>query len=82
MMKNIQQTLIKKIEKDDLYGENYLPRKFKIGVGHQSDNSIDVYTQDIGIIPIFSKDNELIGFNILVGGGLGSHHNQAQTFPD
>mgnify|MGYP001195076240 FL=1 len=71
----------KKIEKDDLYGENYLPRKFKIGVGHQSDNSIDVYTQDIGIIPIFSKDNELIGFNILVGGGLGSHHNQAQTFP-
>jgi sulfite reductase beta subunit-like hemoprotein len=68
-----------KIEEDDLYGENYLPRKFKIGVGHQLDNSIDIYTQDIGIMPIVKKDSVI--FNILVGGGLGSHHRQSQTFP-
>jgi sulfite reductase beta subunit-like hemoprotein len=68
-----------KIEKDDLYKEDYLPRKFKIGVGHQLDNSIDIYTHDIGIMPII--DGELIGLNILVGGGLGSHHRQSQTFP-
>ena len=68
-----------KIENDDLFGETYLPRKFKIGVGHQLDNSIDIYTQDIGIMPVFN--GELMGFNILVGGGLGSHHRQIQTFP-
>lgn len=68
-----------KIEKDDLYKKDYLPRKFKIGVGHQLDNSIDIYTHDIGIMPII--DGELIGLNILVGGGLGSHHRQSQTFP-
>ena len=68
-----------KIEEDDLYGENYLPRKFKIGVGHQLDNSIDIYTQDIGIMPIVKKDS--VAFNVLVGGGLGSHHRQSQTFP-
>ena len=68
-----------KIENDDLYGETYLPRKFKIGVGHQFDNSIDIYTQDIGIMPVFN--GQLMGFNILVGGGLGSHHRQSQTFP-
>ena len=68
-----------KIEKDDLYGTTYLPRKFKIGVGHQLDNSIDIYTHDVGVMPIIN--GELIGFNILVGGGLGSHHRQIQTFP-
>ncbi len=68
-----------KIEQDDLYGTTYLPRKFKIGVGHQLDNSIDIYTQDIGVMPVVN--GELIGFNILVGGGLGSHHRQSQTFP-
>ena len=71
-----------KLEEDNLYGKSYLPRKFKIGVGHQLDNSIDVYTQDIGIIPIHKAPNDsILGFNILVGGGLGSHHRQSQTFP-
>ena len=68
-----------KIEEDSLYKKTYLPRKFKIGIGHQSDNSIDIYTQDIGILPIIDGENKY--FNILVGGGLGSHHRQTQTFP-
>lgn len=68
-----------KIEEDSLYKKTYLPRKFKIGVGHQLDNSIDIYTQDIGILPVIDDDHR--DFNILVGGGLGSHHRQSQTFP-
>ena len=56
-----------------------MPRKFKIGVGHQLDNSIDIYTQDIGILPVIDGDKKF--FNILVGGGLGSHHRQSQTYP-
>ena len=68
-----------KIKEDSLYKKTYLPRKFKIGVGHELDNSIDIYTQDIGILPIIDKKNK--DFNILVGGGMGSHHRQSQTFP-
>ena len=68
-----------KIKEDTLYKRTYLPRKFKIGVGHQLDNSIDIYTQDIGILPVIDGENK--DFNILVGGGMGSHHRQSQTFP-
>lgn len=66
-------------ETETLYGKSYLPRKFKIGIGLPDDNCIDVHTNDIGIVPIL--DGELKGFNIIVGGGLGSTHRQAQTFP-
>ena len=34
---------------------------------------------DIGIVAIVDK--ELKGFNVLIGGGLGSHHRQAKTYP-
>jgi len=65
---------------EPLYGSNYLPRKFKIGIATPKDNSIDVYTQDIGLIAI--PENGLIkGFNITVGGGMGMHHKKPETFP-
>ena len=66
-------------ETETIYGKAYLPRKFKIGIGHPDDNCIDVHTHDIGIIPIFNGGLE--GFNILVGGGLGNTHRQAKTYP-
>src|SRR5438477_7632338 len=34
---------------DPLYGERYLPRKFKIGLAIAEDNTIDVLTNDLGI---------------------------------
>ncbi len=64
---------------EPLYGKSYLPRKFKIGIAEEHDNSVDVHTNDIGIVPVIN--GELKGFNVLVGGGLGSHHKQKQTFP-
>ena len=39
------------IEERPFYGETYLPRKFKIAVSHPHDNCVDVFAQDVGLIP-------------------------------
>ena len=67
-------------EVEPLYGKAYLPRKFKIGFAYPGDNCIDVYTQDIGLIAI-AEDDQLQGFNVIVGGGLGNTHNKPTTYP-
>src|SRR5271167_788784 len=38
---------------DPLYGERYLPRKFKIGLAIPEDNTIDVLTNDLAIVALF-----------------------------
>ena len=65
---------------DPLYGTRYLPRKFKIGVVYPGDNSVDVYTQDVGLVAVADGET-LLGFNVLVGGGLGMTHKKPKTFP-
>jgi sulfite reductase (ferredoxin) len=67
-------------EEEPLYGPTYLPRKFKIGITHAADNTIDVLTNDLGIVAIFDGDT-LRGYNIAIGGGLGMTHNNARTYP-
>ncbi len=63
-----------------LYGRTYLPRKFKIGLAAPADNSIDVLTNDLGIVALFEGER-LVGYNFALGGGLGMTHNQPRTFP-
>ncbi len=64
---------------EPFYGETYLPRKFKVGITLPDDNSIDVYTQDVGLIAV--PDGDAIGaVNVLVGGGLGMTHRKEDTF--
>ena len=65
---------------DPLYGESYLPRKFKIGLAIPEDNTIDVLTNDLAIVALFEGDL-LTGYNFLLGGGHGMTHNNPQTFP-
>ena len=65
---------------EPIYGKNYLPRKFKIGITIPEDNSVDVLTNDIGIF-LIHKDNKILGYNIAIGGGLGMTHNKPETFP-
>eukprot|EP00559_Dactyliosolen_fragilissimus_P002933 CAMPEP_0184861844 /NCGR_PEP_ID=MMETSP0580-20130426/6438_1 /TAXON_ID=1118495 /ORGANISM="Dactyliosolen fragilissimus" /LENGTH=594 /DNA_ID=CAMNT_0027359489 /DNA_START=216 /DNA_END=2000 /DNA_ORIENTATION=- len=65
---------------EPLYGDRYLPRKFKIGITVPGDNSIDIYTNDIGVIVICDDKGELQGFNVMVGGGMGRTHNKEATF--
>ncbi len=64
---------------EPFYGQHYLPRKFKIGFSLPGDNSVDLYTQDLGMLAVV-RDNELAGVNLMVGGGLGFTHLKADTF--
>ncbi|MGA7834044.1 MAG: NADPH-dependent assimilatory sulfite reductase hemoprotein subunit [Acidimicrobiales bacterium] len=67
------------IEERPFYGETYLPRKFKIAVAHPRDNCVDVFAQDVGLIP--GEHPELgVGFTVLVGGGLGRSYAHPDTF--
>ena len=67
-------------ESEPLYGKVYLPRKFKTGLALPEDNCIDVYGQDLGLLAIV-EDNSVSGYNVLVGGGMGMTHGNANTFP-
>ncbi len=67
-------------EEDPLYGTAYLPRKFKIGLAIPEDNSIDVLTNDLAIVALFSGDR-LEGYNFALGGSLGMTHNKPKTYP-
>ncbi|QYG32729.1 assimilatory sulfite reductase (NADPH) hemoprotein subunit [Mammaliicoccus sciuri] len=65
---------------EPMYGKTYLPRKFKIGIAVPPSNDIDVYSQDIGLIAVI-EDDQLVGFNVTVGGGMGMTHGDTKTYP-
>ncbi|MEW4453350.1 NADPH-dependent assimilatory sulfite reductase hemoprotein subunit [Bremerella sp. JC817] len=65
---------------EPLYGPTYLPRKFKCAVISPDDNCVDVYTQDLGFIAIVQQ-NEVVGYNVVVGGGMGTTPSNSATFP-
>ena len=66
-------------ETEPIYGETYLPRKYKVGVTVQGDNQIDIYSYDAGLIGVLEND-QLIGWNVVAGGGLGMSHGRPNTF--
>jgi len=65
---------------DPLYGKTYLPRKFKTAFVVPPVNDIDIFTNDLGFIAILEND-QLAGYNLAVGGGMGRSHGNAQTYP-
>ncbi len=67
-------------EDEPIYGPTYLPRKFKVAVGLPEDNCIDIYTNDLGFLAVV-RDGKVIGYNVLVGGGLGTTPSAKKTFP-
>lgn len=69
-----------KEEVEPMYGKTYLPRKFKIGIAVPPSNDIDVYSQDIGLIAVIEGE-QLVGFNVTVGGGMGMTHGDTKTYP-
>lgn len=66
---------------EPIYGTQFLPRKFKVAVTVPGDNSIDLFTNDVGVVVICNEEGELQGFNLLAGGGMGRTHRNKQTFP-
>jgi sulfite reductase (NADPH) hemoprotein beta-component len=65
---------------EPLYGKTYLPRKFKCAVVIPPDNDVDIYTQDLGFVAVVEGET-VLGFNVLVGGGMGRAHGDATTYP-
>ncbi|MFQ3264848.1 MAG: sulfite reductase (NADPH) hemoprotein beta-component [Colwellia sp.] len=65
---------------EPILGSNYLPRKFKTTVVIPPNNDIDVHANDLNFVAI-SEGGELIGFNVLVGGGLAMTHGDTGTYP-
>ncbi len=67
-------------KQEPLYGSTYLPRKFKCAVTVPGDNSVDLLTNDIGIVAFTSKEGSFEGCNFYIGGGMGRTHNNEETF--
>jgi len=65
---------------DPLYGRQYLPRKFKIAFVIPPTNDMDVFTNCLGFVAVVEND-QVIGYNLLVGGGMGRSHGNAATYP-
>lgn len=69
-------------EEDEVYGETYLPRKFKIGIAVPPRNDVDIFSQDIGMAPHLNAAGDAVeGYSIWVGGGFGMTHNMQHTRP-
>ncbi len=68
-------------EAEPIYGDRYLPRKFKIGFAIPPTNDVDVFAQDLGFIAILDESGALQGYNVTVGGGMGATHGDAETYP-
>jgi sulfite reductase (ferredoxin) len=67
-------------EVEPIYGPTYLPRKFKTAVGLASDNCVDLYANDLGLMAVVEND-QILGYNVLVGGGMGFMPSAEKTFP-
>ena len=67
-------------EVEPILGKSYLPRKFKTTVVIPPQNDIDVHANDLNFVAI-AEAGQLVGFNVLVGGGLAMTHGDKSTYP-
>lgn len=65
---------------EPILGQTYLPRKFKTTVSVPPNNEVDVHANDLNFVAIAEK-GKLVGFNVLVGGGLAMTHGDTSTYP-
>ena len=65
---------------EPIYGQHYLPRKFKIAIAIPPENDVDIFANDLGFIAVV-ENGRLAGFNVTVGGGMGMSHNNKATYP-
>lgn len=66
-------------EHEPIYGVTYLPRKFKTAIAFPFDNSVDVLTNDLALVAVV-EDDQVVGYNIYVGGGMGMTPAKKTTF--
>jgi sulfite reductase (ferredoxin) len=65
---------------EPIYGKTYLPRKFKTAFSLPEDNCTDIHANDLGFLGVVVS-GRLVGYNVLVGGGLGTTPSAQKTFP-
>jgi sulfite reductase (NADPH) hemoprotein beta-component len=68
------------MDNEPIYGNIYLPRKFKIAFAIPPHNDVDVLAHDLGFIAT-AEDGKLTGFTITAGGGMGATHGDPATYP-
>ncbi|KAJ1679782.1 Sulfite reductase [NADPH] subunit beta, partial [Spiromyces aspiralis] len=67
---------------EPLYGPAYLPRKFKVAIAIPPENDVDVFAYDLGYIAVLDERQEnILGYNVVIGGGMGMTHNNKKTYP-
>ncbi len=71
---------VEESDKEPILGSNYLPRKFKTTVVIPPQNDVDVHANDLNFVAI-AEEGQLVGFNVLVGGGLAMTHGDTSTYP-
>jgi sulfite reductase (NADPH) hemoprotein beta-component len=67
-------------QEEPILGHTYLPRKFKIAIALPPHNDVDVFAHDLGFIAIVQRGG-IIGYNVVVGGGMGMTHGEPETYP-
>ncbi|MBT2968077.1 assimilatory sulfite reductase (NADPH) hemoprotein subunit [Vibrio anguillarum] len=67
-------------DEEPILGNNYLSRKFKTTVVIPPQNDVDVHANDLNFVAI-AEQGRLVGFNVLVGGGLAMTHGDTSTYP-
>ncbi|MGF1716096.1 assimilatory sulfite reductase (NADPH) hemoprotein subunit [Photobacterium chitinilyticum] len=67
-------------DEEPILGSTYLPRKFKTTVVIPPQNDVDIHANDLNFIAI-AEEGKLVGFNVLVGGGLAMTHGDKSTYP-
>ncbi|UJF18001.1 assimilatory sulfite reductase (NADPH) hemoprotein subunit [Vibrio sp. SS-MA-C1-2] len=67
-------------DQEPILGQSYLPRKFKTTVVIPPNNDVDLHANDLNFVAI-AKKGKLVGFNVLVGGGLAMTHGDTATYP-
>jgi sulfite reductase (ferredoxin) len=65
---------------EPIYGKFYMPRKFKMAIGYTLDNCVDLYANDLGILAV-TRGDEIVGYNLIAGGGMGVTPSAKKTFP-
>ena len=66
---------------EPVLGKNYLPRKFKTTVVIPPHNDVELHANDLNFVAI-GENGKLVGFNVLVGGGLSMEHGNTKTYPN
>jgi len=76
----LDQKKVATTDQEPILGKTYLPRKFKTTVVVPPYNDVDLYANDMNFITI-TENQKIIGFNVLIGGGLSFIHGNKNTWP-